>query len=268
MPADAAPGPGDPRDPAGDGGATGEVDGAGRAGAGAGLRTGPALRAVGARPSLRDEAIATLQAAIVAGELRPGVLYSAPTLAAQLGMSATPVREAMLDLVKEGLVETVRNKGFRVVELSDAELDELTALRLLVEVPTVADVARRGVSRVEAAELRQLADRIDTAAAAQDLIALNRADLEFHSRLLALAGNRALVELVRTLRTRSRLYGQARLADAGALHPTAHEHAEIVDLVAAGDADGAAELMRRHIGHVRGAWATGRPGEQQRQSGD
>ena len=101
---------------------------------------GPSLQAAGARRSLRDEAIQTLQAAIIAGELRPGSVYSAPTLAVRLGMSATPVREAMLHLVEEGLVQTVRNKGFRVIELAEAELDELTELRLLIEVPSVARI--------------------------------------------------------------------------------------------------------------------------------
>jgi DNA-binding GntR family transcriptional regulator len=215
------------------------------------------LVAVGTRRSLRDEAIQTLYAAIVAGILRPGVVYSAPAMAAQLGMSATPVREAMLDLVKEGLVETVRNKGFRVVELADAELDELTQLRLLIEVPSVRQVATRGLAPAEYDELRTLADEIERSAEAPDLIAHNKADLEFHTRLLAVLGNGALVATVRSLRMRSRLYGQSTLADAGTLKPSAHEHSELLELLVANDGRAAARLMRKHIGHVRGIWATG-----------
>jgi DNA-binding GntR family transcriptional regulator len=218
--------------------------------------------AVGTRQSLRDEAIQTLHAAIVAGVLRPGVVYSAPMLAAQLGMSATPVREAMLDLVREGLVETVRNKGFRVVELSDDELDELTELRLLIEVPSVRRIAARGLDADEQARLRVLAERLESTAGAHgrsDVIAHNKADLEFHTQLLAVLGNAALVETVRSLRMRSRLYGQAQLARSGGLAPSAHEHAQLLDLVVAGDGAGAAKLMRRHISHVRGIWATGAP---------
>ena len=219
--------------------------------------TAPVLGTVTSRPSLRDEAIRTLQAAIVAGELRPGIVYSAPTLAAQLGMSATPVREAMLDMVKEGLVAAVRNKGFRVVELTDAELDELTELRLLVEVPSVGRVAARGLSTAERTPLRKLALESERAARKGDLITHNRADLEFHTGLLAVLGNRALVDLVRTLRTRSRLYGQAELAASGSLAPSSHEHLELLALVDAGDKRGAEKLMRQHIGHVRGSWASG-----------
>jgi DNA-binding GntR family transcriptional regulator len=221
----------------------------------------PELAGVGARLSLRDEAINTLYAAIIAGILRPGLVYSAPTMAAQLGMSATPVREAMLDLVKEGLVETVRNKGFRVVQLDDRELDELTELRLLIEVPTVRRIAARGIDAVEQAELRELALQVERTAEASDMIAHNKADLEFHTRLLGVLGNARLVETVRSLRMRSRLYGQEELAHAGALKPTAHEHTELLDLICAQDARGAAKLMRQHISHVRGSWATGRPGD-------
>ena len=75
--------------------------------------------------SLREQVADALRAHLVSGRMRPGVLYSAPKLAAEFGVSATPVREAMLDLVSEGLVDVVRNKGFRVTHLSDAELDAM-----------------------------------------------------------------------------------------------------------------------------------------------
>jgi DNA-binding GntR family transcriptional regulator len=215
------------------------------------------LRSAGSRTSLRDEAIKTLQAAIIAGELRPHVVYSAPALAAQLRMSATPVREAVLDLAKEGLVETVRNKGFRVVELAAAELDELTELRLLLEVPSARNLARRGLTPGEHRSLKHLAAQIERAALRNDMVTHNKADLEFHTALLGLLGNKTLVDTVRSLRVRSRLYGMSRLADSGQLLPTSHEHTELLDLVRDGDEAGAARLMRQHIGHVRGSWATG-----------
>ena len=91
--------------------------------------------------SLREQVSRALEAALVAGELQPGVLYSAPGLAEQFGVSATPVREAMLDLVKDGFVEVVRNKGFRVLEISESDLDQISQIRLLLEVPTTAMAA-------------------------------------------------------------------------------------------------------------------------------
>lgn len=220
-----------------------------------GDRPGPALPPLGVRRNLREEITQTLRAAVISGELRPGVVHSAPHLAAQFGVSATPVREAMLDLAKEGLIDVVRNKGFRVTEPSQKDLDDLSELRALIEVPTVRRIAEAGAARAVIDELRPLAVEIEDAAARHDLIAHVAADMEFHLRLLALAGNPHLVEHVRSLRAQSRIYGLRGLAEQGELVPSAHEHAELLDLVVAGDAESAERLMRRHIGHVRGIWA-------------
>jgi DNA-binding GntR family transcriptional regulator len=218
-------------------------------------RPGPALRALSARRNLREEIAETLRAAVISGELRPGVVHSAPQLAAEFGVSATPVREAMLDLAKEGLIETVRNKGFRVTELLAKDLDDLSELRAMIEVPTVRRIAAAGVDPTVLEELRPLAAEIEDAAARQDLIAHVAADMKFHLRLLALAGNTHLVETVRSLRAQSRIYGLRGLAERGELVASAHEHTELLERVAAGDAAGAERLMRRHLGHVRGIWA-------------
>src|SRR4051812_40547668 len=92
---------------------------------------------VSVQQHLRDQVANALRAALIAGELRPGEVYSAPALAAEYGVSATPVREAMLDLAREGLVEAVRNKGFRITEMTERDLDEFTEIRALIEIPTV-----------------------------------------------------------------------------------------------------------------------------------
>ncbi|MGW4664743.1 GntR family transcriptional regulator [Streptosporangium sandarakinum] len=217
------------------------------------------LPAVGERQSLREQVAHALRAALITGEMRPGVVYSAPVLAAQFGVSATPVREAMLDLAKEGLVEAVRNKGFRVTELSDRDLDELTEIRLLIEVPTVTRLASAGGTDGAARfdPLRPLARKIVDAADRGDLIAYVDADIRFHLELLALAGNAHLVDVVRDLRGRARLYGLPALSARGGLAGSAREHLELLDLLAAGDQEGTERLIRRHIGHVRGIWAGG-----------
>jgi DNA-binding GntR family transcriptional regulator len=218
-------------------------------------RFGPSLPALAVRRNLRDEITEMLRAAVISGELRPGVVHSAPQLASQFGVSATPVREAMLDLAKEGLIEAVRNKGFRVTEPSAKDLDDVSELRALIEVPTVRRIAEAGVEPAVIEELRPMAVEIEDAAARQDLIAHVAADMEFHLRLLALAGNAHLVETVRSLRARSRIYGIRPLAERGELVASAREHSQLLELVAAGDAAGAERLMRHHIGHVRGIWA-------------
>jgi DNA-binding GntR family transcriptional regulator len=212
------------------------------------------LSSLATRRSVRSQVINALRAALVAGHMTPGEVYSAPALAARFGVSATPVREAMLELVKEGLVLTVPNKGFRVRELSDRELDEITRIRQLLEVPTTVDVIGRAGSD-DLARLREMADRIVSVARKKDLIAYVEHDRQFHLALLTLAGNEHLVTLVGELRARSRLYGLARLADRGELAASAVEHVDMLELIEKGDRPGLEHLMRTHIGHVRGSWA-------------
>ncbi|GAB1823205.1 GntR family transcriptional regulator [Herbidospora sp. RD11066] len=215
---------------------------------------GLGLPVVGERQSLREQVAQALRDALVAGEMRPGVVYSAPVLAAQFGVSATPVREAMLDLAKEGLVEAVRNKGFRVTEMSDSDLDDITEIRRLIEVPTVAKLAESGLD-ADFERLRPLAREIVTSAERGDLLTYVNADLRFHVELLSLAGNAHLVEVVRELRSRARLYGLKSLADAGKLVDSAREHIELLDALISGDRRAAEHVMRHHIQHVRGIWA-------------
>ncbi|MFB7916399.1 GntR family transcriptional regulator [Streptomyces sp. NPDC056061] len=212
------------------------------------------LNAISAQEHLRDRVANALRAALIAGDLRPGMIYSAPTLAAQFGVSATPVREAMLDLAREGLVEAVRNKGFRITELTEQDLDDFTELRAMIEVPTVGRITRMGRTE-ELKALRPLAEAIVAAAAEHDILGYLEADRRFHLELLALAGNRRLVEEVGNLRKRSRLFGLNRLSESGQLTASAEEHVQLLDLMIAGDVRGAEQRMLTHMSHVRSLWA-------------
>ncbi|MFI8788933.1 GntR family transcriptional regulator [Streptomyces sp. NPDC055105] len=215
----------------------------------------PALPSLGGtRSSYRERVAAALRAALIAGELRAGEVYSAPTLAVRFGVSATPVREAMLDLAKEGLVDAVPNKGFRVTAVSEKQLDEYKHIRSLIEIPTTAELATTAdLAALEA--LRPVAREIVDAAVAGDLIAYVEADIRFHLGLLALSGNEHLVEVVGDLRKRSRLYGLNALVEAGRLEASAEEHLEILDALVARDEEAVRAVMTRHLGHVRGLWA-------------
>ena len=225
------------------------------AGQGAAPGPGPsALTPLGGRRRYRDQVADALRAALIAGELEPGEVYSAPGLAARFGVSATPVREAMLDLVREGLVDTVPNKGFRVTEVSERQLDEYTQIRELIEIPVLVGlVGKADRERLEA--LRPLAKTIVTAAAQGDLIGYLEADRRFHLALLALAGNEHLVSVVDDLRKRSRLFGLQELAAAGKLESSGQEHLELLDALIAGDAEAVRACMTHHLSHVRTLWA-------------
>src|SRR4051795_2428322 len=100
----------------------------------------PSVRRLAQRENLRDSVANALRAAVISGELKPGEVYSAPMLGARFGVSATPVREAMLDLVREGLVISLRNKGFRVTEVSADALDTLARMRLRLDPPPTLNV--------------------------------------------------------------------------------------------------------------------------------
>ncbi|MFE0100486.1 GntR family transcriptional regulator [Streptomyces sp. NPDC059009] len=208
------------------------------------------------RERLRDQVGHALRAALISGELEPGQVYSAPGLAEDFGISATPVREAMLDLVREGLVEPVRNKGFRVTEVDEGDLDQYTEIRLLIEVPMIGRITR-GAVREDLEALRPVAEEIVRAARDHDLIGYVEADRQFHLSLLGLGGNARLVETVGDLRKRSRLYGLTGLDERDQLVPSAEEHVELLDLMLAGDVRGAEQCMTRHLGHVRSLWARG-----------
>ena len=214
---------------------------------------GLALRSL-RRTNLREEAIEVLRAGILGGDLPPGSIHSAVGLAERLGVSPTPVREAMLALAKSGLVEVLPNRGFRVTVIDEQDLDEICALRLALEVPPLETViALASDEDLEALEtpLKEL----ESAAFRQDVPAFLVADRVFHLDLLTLAANRRLVRIVAELRDQTRITGMHSLAAAGALEATASEHRPILDAVRARDVAAAQKLMVHHLENTRGVWA-------------
>jgi DNA-binding GntR family transcriptional regulator len=162
----------------------------------------------------------------------------------------------MLDLANEGLVEAVRNRGFRVLPLTEDDLDEIFQLRLLLEVPAMQRVA--GIASTLPQSTKEtfgaIADEIDEHARAGDLAAFLEADRRFHVGLIALLGNRRLADLVGRLRDHSRLPGLRELARQD-LMSSAAEHRGILQAALAGDKRKVKALMQEHIGHTRGIWA-------------
>lgn len=204
--------------------------------------------------TMRGRVAGALRAAIISGEMEAGEIYSAPSLAAKLGVSATPVREAMLDLAKEGLVKMERNKGFRVTEVDDKDLDEIAALRQLIEPPVVRDVVGV-VPESDIPRLRKAAEEIVNNAARHDLIGYLEADRRFHLALLEYSGNERIVRLIDDLRGHMRLGGLAVLSERNELESNAQQHIDIVDAISERDADRVFELMTDHIRQTRGTWA-------------
>nr|WP_243848734.1 GntR family transcriptional regulator [Lysinibacter cavernae] len=198
---------------------------------------------------MHSQILAQLQAGLQTGELQPGSVYSAPALAERFGVSATPVREALRELVRDGAVEILPNSGYRVVELSQERLDNVVELRVLIEVPVMGAIAAACdatlAPQVEA--LRPLAQALNLAATEGDVIAYMDLDTRYHCDFLALHGNPEVVDTVRKLRQRSRLFGLLRDAQAGVLIDATTEHEDMVDLALAGDQPGMERLVREHI---------------------
>jgi DNA-binding GntR family transcriptional regulator len=208
----------------------------------------PRSRPLIQRTSVRGQILDALRTALVAGELRPGEVYSAPALGERFGVSATPVREAMQRLALEGAVEVVPNRGFRVLERSGRELAELAEVRALIEVPVMLRLART-VPAARWAELRPLAEATVRAASAGCRAGYAEADRAFHRAVLALAGNEQLVRIAEDLHRRSQWPPAGLPAAPGRaeLVADAHEHTALLDALIAGDPDVVRALVEDHF---------------------
>jgi DNA-binding GntR family transcriptional regulator len=197
-----------------------------------------------------------LRTKIITGELEAGKLYNVGEFAELLGVSATPVREALGDLQQLGLIEVIRNRGFRVPPLTDHDLDEIFQVRAMLEVTALDEVVFK-LSADDLTACREFVRRCLRAAEARDLAGFLEADREFHLTLLSSLGNQRLVEIVDRLRDQTRLYGLISLAPER-LVASAEEHAALLEAIADHDAPRARVQLKRHLEHTRGHWA-GRP---------
>lgn len=207
--------------------------------------------------SLRERVVKLVRADIVSGRSGPGTMYSVPTLAAELEVSTTPVREALLDLAGSGFLTPIRNRGFRVEAMTRADLDHLFELRELLERHAAVSLATRGLQ--DTAELRALADAVAAAVHDEDGRGYLEADRSFHRALVEHAGNPLLTKQVMDLRDRMRLYGFDSAVGRRRILASIDEHHRLIDLAAAGDTAGIAALITPHIMAWKEVFAAGLP---------
>jgi DNA-binding GntR family transcriptional regulator len=201
------------------------------------------LEPLAAPQTLATHARNSVLAAIGDGRLEPSGRYSVAQLAEQLGVSRTPVREALLVLEREGRVRFERNRGVRIVAPTAQEIAEVFELRLLLEVPTTAAAAGRVDLDALGAEL----DAMGEATGAADEAAFMDRDERFHAVILAASGNRRLVASVAALRDAVRGRGASTVGRSRSLEEILGEHRAILEALRAGDADRAAAAMRYHL---------------------
>jgi DNA-binding GntR family transcriptional regulator len=200
------------------------------------------------RSSVRGQILDALRTALVAGELTPGEVYSAPVLGERFGVSATPVREAMQQLALEGAVEVIPNRGFRVIERGTRELAELAEVRALIEVPVVLRLART-VPAERWVELRPLADATVRAASSGCRATYAESDRTFHRALLSFCGNEQLVRIADDLHRRAQwpLVGAPATRGRADLVADAAEHTSLLDALIARDLDVVRGLVGEHF---------------------
>lgn len=197
--------------------------------------------------NLRERVVQHVRAEIVSGQSGPGKMYSVPSLATDLGVSTTPVREALLELARNGLIEPMRNRGFKVVEPSPEELRNLFEMRELLEVHAAERLARLPRKARSLTGLTPLADAIAAAVEKDDVFGYLEADRRFHHAFIAAAGNPLLAELGMGLRDKMRLHGISSRAGLERQAASVAEHYRLIDLAKTGDADAIGPLISHHI---------------------
>lgn len=205
------------------------------------------------RPNtLARSAYLRLREAIRDGAVRHGPLYSENELAETLGMSRTPVREAVIALTREGLLEVSAQRGFRVRELSVAEQAEVFDLRVLLESYVVRKLAAdppEGTTE----QLSAVLDRQETLDQDDQRSAFLATDEEFHLLMPQLAGLAHTHDTLSRLRGAMWLLGREALTRPERDKAVIDEHRAIVAAIAAGDPDAAAEAITTHLANTAAA---------------
>ncbi len=205
------------------------------------------------RPTLAEQLAAGLAEQIVAGARPPGAALEEVQLAAEFGVSRTPVREALRQLGATGLVENRPRRG-AVVARPDAtrlhgmfrvmgELEALAATLCAAAMPV------RDRRALDALHL-QMAEMVR----GSQLAAYRAANVEFHRRLYAGAGNGYLAELAGSTRQRLAPFRASQLEAPERLQESHGEHGDIITAIARGDGAAAAAAARRHLGLTEAAW--------------
>ncbi len=193
-----------------------------------------------------EHAYRRIRSAIQAGELKPGERLREMELAQSIGLSRTPVREALARLESEGLVQHDASRGIMVAELDYSMVTELYYMREVLE-GTAARLTARHASDVEISILEDLCRQYETVSQAGDEVALTASNRRFHDTLYRCSHNRYLVNMLTVLHDALSLLGSTTLRSKERAAETLKEHQAVVAAVKSGDADGAELALRNHI---------------------
>ena len=187
-----------------------------------------------------------LERMILSGRLAPGEKLTELTLAAQLGISRGPLREAFRMLEEAGLVRITKNRGVFVRDIPVEEAIEIFDLRAAMD-ELVGRKLAENIKPPQLKEIRGMVDAMEKAVKARDTCHYHLLNLKFHDRLVELAGNSKLAAIYRKLIKELSLFRRLNLEDGWLMPISASEHRQIVKAIASGDADAAGKAMFEHV---------------------
>ncbi|RLV01498.1 GntR family transcriptional regulator [Streptomyces griseocarneus] len=202
------------------------------------------------QPPAADRVYSHVKEAVLHRHYEGGTLLTEGELAEVVGVSRTPVREALLRLEAEGLLKLYPKKGALVTAVSAQEVADVVETRLLVEKYTAAKAVP--ASEQLLTRLEELLDDMVRQAEAGDLAAVSVSDRAFHAEIVSSAGNQILSRLYDQLRDRQLRMGVAVMhAHPDRIAKNHAEHREILEALRSGDAHAATEIIDRHVSWVR-----------------
>ena len=196
--------------------------------------------------SMTSQLITRFRDRILSGAYPPGAALRQDTLALEFGISKIPVREALVQLQSEGLVDIYPNRGFQVRPLTTAELDEVFNLRRRIEPPAVAAGARLADAADQRAAQDAL-DRLGTALHAEEFPSSGQLNCAFHLQLIVPRLQPVAADILGRLLVLAQRYVQAHLKPGGRIKRAGREHAELIKAWRAGRIKETRELCDAHI---------------------
>ncbi|MBS7807472.1 GntR family transcriptional regulator [Variovorax sp. PCZ-1] len=195
---------------------------------------------------LAEQAYQEIRSRILDNLWTPGYQALEQEVALALGMSRTPVREALMRLQQEGLVEVAPRRGMRVLPVSPTDMREIYEILTALECMAAEILGKRKPSQQELKPLVEATQLMEAALVREDLDAWAKADETFHLALVKLAGNRMLLETVMGYWDRAHRARMFTLRLRPKPVNSTKEHMQLVDMLAAGDGAGAAQVNRSH----------------------
>lgn len=195
---------------------------------------------------LRDVVFNTLRQAILKGELKPGERLMEIQLAQRLGVSRTPVREAIRKLELEGLVLMIPRKGAEVAEITVQDLEDVLEVRAALEELAVKD-ACDDITDEQLLDLEKANEEFRKVLEGNDLVAYVHADMKFHEIIYDATNNRRLLQILNNLREQIYRYRMEYLKDRKTHQTLLDEHDEIIFALKKHDKESAGKAIHLHI---------------------